>query len=583
MYAFAAEKEHADKDEEEKRSTELIARMLMQDQMQDQEDNPYADLYSRRGIKSKGFAGGEDEDEDDFVPEFVIQKAKKMSAKKRARATSSKNASQEETPAAPPAQAQPATSPTPKESNPSPSTTPDGAEKKKRRYAKSEDDKFNRGKWTDEEEALFDEALLKYGRDWAKCSAHIPGRDKTSFLNHVALRKRKYGDSLVATPGKETEVKPTEKVTMEAPAQKMEPPSPVKKKVEPPSPKKSEPASPKKKKEKKKPFRESDLGINLADVVHRKKRGGDAVDAKSKLRETTSSNWQASNDPTADPLTMVRCLEYSGKAGTESSGQPYRLNVHSNVLLIADFHAHLATTEIIGYLAGRWDAKEKLITVTSAFPCKSLCTSGAEVQVEMDPECEIVVREEIEKSGLRVVGWYHSHPTFQPDPSLRDIENQTNYQNFIREEETLAEPFVGAIVSSYDIRMPNWFHIKHMQDCRGQPMQVQREIIQEDLSPETDLKLQKLLDMYRAFSTRIEPDDLWRYCSPKELQEMGESGDGGKPQLKMTPLTKGQKMKKSIQHRLPLTMTPEAAEKYVSEWMTKMEEAWKSTIPHEGL
>lgn len=26
------------------------------------------------------------------------------------------------------------------------------------------------------------------------------------------------------------------------------------------------------------------------------------------------------------------------------------------------------------------------------------------------------------------MGWYHSHPTFQPEPSLIDIENQYNYQ-----------------------------------------------------------------------------------------------------------------------------------------------------------
>lgn len=28
----------------------------------------------------------------------------------------------------------------------------------------------------------------------------------------------------------------------------------------------------------------------------------------------------------------------------------------------------------------------------------------------------------------QVVGWYHSHPTFTPEPSLVDIENQRNYQ-----------------------------------------------------------------------------------------------------------------------------------------------------------
>jgi hypothetical protein len=46
----------------------------------------------------------------------------------------------------------------------------------------------------------------------------------------------------------------------------------------------------------------------------------------------------------------------------------------------------------------------------------------------MDPESEIMARIEFAERGLTVVGWYHSHPTFEPTPSIRDIENQVNYQ-----------------------------------------------------------------------------------------------------------------------------------------------------------
>lgn len=46
----------------------------------------------------------------------------------------------------------------------------------------------------------------------------------------------------------------------------------------------------------------------------------------------------------------------------------------------------------------------------------------------MDPVSEMEAREVFEQKGLRVVGWYHSHPTFEPEPSIRDIENQTSYQ-----------------------------------------------------------------------------------------------------------------------------------------------------------
>ena len=36
--------------------------------------------------------------------------------------------------------------------------------------------------------------------------------------------------------------------------------------------------------------------------------------------------------------------------------------------------------------------------------------------------------EEIEKNNMSVVGWYHSHPTFEPNPSIRDIETQLKFQ-----------------------------------------------------------------------------------------------------------------------------------------------------------
>lgn len=83
--------------------------------------------------------------------------------------------------------------------------------------------------------------------------------------------------------------------------------------------------------------------------------------------------------------------------------------------------------------------------VQAAYPCRSLNTGQNDVNVEMDPTSAIEVRQEIEEHDMQVVGWYHSHPTFVPDPSLMDIENQKSYQTQWRDEYTL-EPFVGAIV-----------------------------------------------------------------------------------------------------------------------------------------
>lgn len=110
-----------------------------------------------------------------------------------------------------------------------------------------------------------------------------------------------------------------------------------------------------------------------------------------------------------------------------------------------DFHSHLAHTEIIGLLGGKFhvDGDVKTLRVESVFPCRSTST-GIQVswkqcivnkcavanvwQCEMDPASEMKAREFFSEKGYDVVGWYHSHPTFEPHPSIRDIENQTSYQ-----------------------------------------------------------------------------------------------------------------------------------------------------------
>ena len=50
----------------------------------------------------------------------------------------------------------------------------------------------------------------------------------------------------------------------------------------------------------------------------------------------------------------------------------------------------------------------------------------------MDPASEIDARECFSKRDQQAVGWYHSHPTFAPNPSVRDITNQTSYQVIIK-------------------------------------------------------------------------------------------------------------------------------------------------------
>ncbi|KAG1077087.1 hypothetical protein G6F42_025078 [Rhizopus arrhizus] len=145
-----------------------------------------------------------------------------------------------------------------------------------------------------------------------------------------------------------------------------------------------------------------------------------------------------------DPFRLVPTEHY-----TEDNPAPFELEISSDCLLVMDFHSHLAHTEIIGLLGGNFITRgeSKILQVTVVFPCQSTSTG---IQCEMDPASEMQARELFAEKGLNVVGWYHSHPTFEPHPSIRDIENQTSYQTLFREEKTGDEPFIGVIVTPYD-------------------------------------------------------------------------------------------------------------------------------------
>ena len=53
------------------------------------------------------------------------------------------------------------------------------------------------------------------------------------------------------------------------------------------------------------------------------------------------------------------------------------------------------------------------------------------------------MRQAIEGRQMQVVGWYHSHPVFAPQPSIRDVQNQTNYQYLFHDPSVNLMPFVG--------------------------------------------------------------------------------------------------------------------------------------------
>ena len=312
-------------------------------------------------------------------------------------------------------------------------------------------------------------------------------------------------------------------------------------------------------------------------------------------------------------LQMVECERY--RVGS----QPWRLELASAAALVMDFHAHLCTDEIIGFLGGTYDASARVLRVARALPARRLHLGGtgrnASVEVELDPESVPEIVDALDADGLRVVGWYHSHPVFVTHPSLRDVENQANYQGLFEgapirdgdgdgDEDRAgagAAPFVGGIVGPYDAENADatsdvrWFHVVDGGGGDARPFEL--ECVGagcSSVSPNVLADMRGLADLFAG----------------KKKSNTGEGGDGvsggvsgvpgdvpgdaGTPVSPGTPvvaadesadrvdlsrvwrdgLSRADKLEKSLASRLPESWSRAARDGYVKGVVRYLKDAW---------
>ncbi|KAM9358024.1 histone H2A deubiquitinase MYSM1 [Symphorus nematophorus] len=140
-----------------------------------------------------------------------------------------------------------------------------------------------------------------------------------------------------------------------------------------------------------------------------------------------------------DPFQLIPCRSFG-----EDVQEPFQVIVCAETLLIMDMHAHVSRGEVIGLLGGTFSEEEKVLKICAAEPCNSVSTG---LQCEMDPVSQTQACDVLSSLGFSVVGWYHSHPSFNPNPSVRDINTQDQFQSYFSRG---GAPFIGMIVSPYD-------------------------------------------------------------------------------------------------------------------------------------
>lgn len=257
--------------------------------------------------------------------------------------------------------------------------------------------------------------------------------------------------------------------------------------------------------QKKREATQSNSGVNEGENVRRSQRSRQKPEREEKLPEPKRP--KKGPRPKYDPFKLLECFQF-----TESNPAPFSVSAEADAVALMDLHAHLSSTEVIGLLGGCYQESLNTLSIHVAKPCKSLSTG---MQCEMDPVSQTEAYESIMSSGHQVVGWYHSHPAFLPNPSVRDIETQSEFQGWFSQG---GAPFVGMIVSPYqrikdNVSMINCLIVRQTETPRGmedRPFQFEFSTDSENADPLKLLKsAEELMEMFEGYSLRVKMDALY--------------------------------------------------------------------------
>ncbi|KAK1165103.1 histone H2A deubiquitinase MYSM1 isoform X1 [Acipenser oxyrinchus oxyrinchus] len=228
-----------------------------------------------------------------------------------------------------------------------------------------------------------------------------------------------------------------------------------------------------------------------------------------------------------DPFQLIPCQAFGGE-----KQEPFQVRVSGEALVVMDMHAHVSMAEVIGLLGGGYSEGERVLEICVAEPCNSLSTG---LQCEMDPVSQTQASEALAGRGYSVVGWYHSHPAFDPNPSLRDIDTQAKFQSYFSRG---GAQFIGMIVSPYNptnasphSQVTCLIVSEDLGSAGAHGLPFKFEIQQSPQEPQWPLVLKKaewIIDKYRLSRGSVPMDRIFRRdsnlsCLEKMLVSMRNS------------------------------------------------------------
>jgi proteasome lid subunit RPN8/RPN11 len=208
---------------------------------------------------------------------------------------------------------------------------------------------------------------------------------------------------------------------------------------------------------------------------------------------------------------LLECAVF-GQLGIK---QPYKITFCKSAILLMNYHCQMrASEEVVGYLAGDYHQEDNVMSIKVCFPCRCVLSDA-----EKGQECEEKIQREIHQQGLLVVGWYHSHPDFEPRPTYQDVVLQKKYQNTVKTVYK-DEPCVAFIINcrakhkrdeSNFYLQSNCFWVKSLDQSSGVPMLMEYTVTEDDISSIQD-QLDETTSYYTAPDSSVDSEAIWKYC-----------------------------------------------------------------------
>ena len=109
------------------------------------------------------------------------------------------------------------------------------------------------------------------------------------------------------------------------------------------------------------------------------------------------------------PLVIQCCLVFSRDNNllvqselfsTMGKIQPFTASMSTNSQLLLDFHCHLTTSEVVGYLGGKWDYTTQHLSIQQTFPCRCRLGDSQNAPLVEEEVCSVIFESCHEKTCL---------------------------------------------------------------------------------------------------------------------------------------------------------------------------------------